>query len=308
MKKTIATFIFIHGMHFCVAQYSIAYYWLAYKADSLYKAKNYKLSAETYSEAFKLSQCKSLKNDVYGAACSWALAGYPDSAFYYLKQAGVVNKFNDYAHVVADEDLVVLHNDARWVPTIEIIRENKEVSDKFLNKALAKELDTIYYDDQKYRGTIFDSVAKKHDYKPDSMQDFKNMMYHQDSIDLVKVEAILSKYGWLGPDSIGEPGTVTLWVVIQHADLKTQEKYLPMMKDAVKNGKARPQDLAYLEDRIEMGNRRPQIFGTQYILGYDGTMKFYKIGDKKAVDSLRAQMGLIPLEIVARRWKIKMDD
>ncbi|MBK9289300.1 MAG: hypothetical protein IPN38_16860 [Flavobacteriales bacterium] len=41
--------------------------------------------------------------------------------------------------------------------------------------------------------------------------------------------------------------------MIQHSDQVTQEKYLPMMREAVKNGKAQGSSLALLEDRVALG-------------------------------------------------------
>ena len=53
-----------------------------------------------------------------------------------------------------------------------------------------------------------------------------------DSVDLVKVLAIVAKYGWLGVDDIGDQCNTAMFMVIQHADLATQQKYLPMLREA----------------------------------------------------------------------------
>jgi hypothetical protein len=66
----------------------------------------------------------------------------------------------------------------------------------------------------------------------------------------------LDKYGWLGADVVGGQGNSTLFLVIQHSDQATQEKYLPMMREAVKNGKAQGSSLALLEDRAALGQRQ----------------------------------------------------
>jgi hypothetical protein len=63
----------------------------------------------------------------------------------------------------------------------------------------------------------------------------------------------LDKYGWLGADVVGARGSITLFLVIQHANLKTQQKYLPLVKEAEKNGKIQGTNLAFLEDRIAIG-------------------------------------------------------
>lgn len=54
------------------------------RADSLYKAKDFKNAASTYSEAFKSLGWKRFSIHRYNAACSWTLAGVADSAFFNL--------------------------------------------------------------------------------------------------------------------------------------------------------------------------------------------------------------------------------
>jgi hypothetical protein len=75
-------------------------------------------------------------------------------------------------------------------------------------------------------------------------------MRRQDSINLVKVKRIIDKHGWLRPDEIGEAGSSTLFLVIQHTDVDNQEKYLPILQKAVESGDADPDQQALLEDRI----------------------------------------------------------
>ena len=61
-------------------------------------------------------------------------------------------------------------------------------------------------------------------------------------------------------------------MVIQHADLKTQQKYLPIMRDAVSKGKANVGSLALLEDRVALGMGKSQIYGSQIM--QDATGKY----------------------------------
>ncbi len=59
--------------------------------------------------------------------------------------------------------------------------------------------------------------------------DRKNLKY---------VSRIIDRYGWISTDTLGIDGGNTLFMVIQHADSLTQEKYLPIMKQAVRDKKA----------------------------------------------------------------------
>jgi len=303
MKKLILTFYFILMIAIAFAQTpKKEYFDLIITADSLYDVKDYRASAFTYSLAFKANGWKALPSDRYNAACSWALAGFPDSAFFNLERIVTKSNYTNYGHITIDPDLISLHHDSRWQPLLELIKVNKDKSEANLNKPLARELDSIYTEDQKYRMMI-DDTLNKYGHGSKELGLLWRTIEEKDSINLIKVKAILDQYGWLGSDVIGEQGNSTLFLVIQHSDLNTQEKYLPMMKEAVKTGKARAADLALLIDRVEMNNGRPQVYGSQITMK-DGKYEIYKILDEPNVNNRRAEVGLQPLEQYVRSWNI----
>jgi hypothetical protein len=277
---------------------------LIHKADSLHKTKNDSLSAFTYTSAFNKYGWMGIINthDRYGAACSWALAGYTDSAFYYLDRIATKGNFSDFGHISLDFDLISLQNDVRWLPLLDLIKQNMDKAYPGLNKSLAYQLDSILIDDQKYRLMISD-ITDKYGDKSKELKELWKKIDSNDSINLIKVKAILDKYGWLGTDVVGSEGNSALFLVIQHADLETQEKYLPMMKEAVQNGKAKASSLALLIDRIEMENGRPQIYGSQVNIK-NGKGTVYKILDEANVNKRRAEVGLGPLEEYLKHFNI----
>lgn len=167
---------------------------------------------------------------------------------------------------------------------------------------LTEELESIFETDQSLR-IIVDSVEHKYGFESKETQEIWQKIHENDSINLIKIDSIISKYGWLGVDKIGEKGNAALFLVIQHSDLKTQEKYLPIMKDAVKKGNANGSELALLIDRIEMFNGRPQVYGSQ-IQYIDGKYTIYKIIDEKNVNKRRYEVGLQPLEEYVKIWNI----
>jgi hypothetical protein len=276
-------------------------------ADSLYKAKDYKASAYEYNKAFESNGWKGSANDRYNAACSWALAGVPDSAFFQLNRIVTVANYTNYGHITTDSDLTSLYSDKRWAPLIENVRQNKEKAEANLNKPLVAILDSIYVEDQKYRMQI-DGIEKKYGWDSKEMQAHWKIINEKDSINLIKVKDILDKYGWLGPDVVGGQGSTTLFLVIQHSDQATQEKCLPMMREAVKNKKASGSSLALLEDRVALGQGKKQIYGSQ--IGRDpGTQQYYvsPLEDPDNVDKRRAEVGLGLLKDYVSRWQIKWD-
>ena len=283
------------------------YFDLVKIADSLYNAKNYRNSAEKYSEAFKSNKWKGYPNDRYSAACSWALAAIPDSAFFQLDRIATKSKYTNYGEITTDADLVSLHRDQRWTPLLEKIKQNKEKEEANYNKSLVAILDTINIEDQKYRHQI-DEIEKKYGWESKEIKDHWKIIHEKDSVNLIKVKTILDQYGWLGADIVGKQGNSTLFLVIQHSDLTTQEKYLPLMREAVKNGKAQGSSLALLEDRVALRQGKMQIYGSQIGRNLE-TQEYYvsPLEDPDNVDKRRAEVDLGPLADYISKWKINWD-
>jgi hypothetical protein len=308
MKQTIFFFVLIFSTNFIFGQNIPKEYFDFVKiADSLYSINDYRNAATKYSEAFKSNGWKGLPIHRYNAACSWALAAEPDSAFFQLERIATKSNYTDYGHITTDPDLNSLHNDNRWKPLLEKIKQNKDKAEANLNKPLVAILDSIYIEDQKYRQQI-DVIEKKYGWESKEMKEHWKIIQEKDSINLIKVKSILDKYGWLGADVVGGQGNSTLFLVIQHSDQATQEKYLPMMREAVKNGKAQGSSLALLEDRVALGQGKRQIYGSQ--IGRDAETKIYYVSpleDPDNVDKRRAEVGLGPLSEYVNHWQIKWD-
>lgn len=180
-----------------------------------------------------------------------------------------------------------------------------QVLDSHTRAALRSELDSIFVLDQKYR-LMMDSVENRYGRESKELQALWDITTKVDNQNLSRVTQILDRYGWLGPEEVGAKGNSTLFLVIQHSNQKTQEKYLPMMREAVQNGKARGSSLALLEDRVALGQGRKQIYGSQ-ISWDDKTGKYYidPIEDEPNVNKRRAAVGLPPLEEYVKRWNIE---
>lgn len=308
MKHTLLILAFLFTKQLSNAQgVPNEYFDLVKIADSLYRIKDYKNSANKYSDAFKANSWKGYSSDRYNAACSWALASVPDSAFFQLNKIATLMNYSNYNHITNDSDLISLHKDIRWKNLIEKIKLNKDKEEVNYNKPLIAILDSIYIEDQKYRSQIND-INKKHGWKSKEMKSHWKIINEKDSINLIKVKQILDQYGWLGADVVSDQGNSTLFLVIQHSDLATQEKYLPMMREAVKNGKAAGSSLALLEDRVALRQGKKQIYGSQ--IGRDPETQEYYISpleDPDNVDKRRSEVGLGPLSEYVNHWQIKWD-
>lgn len=307
MKKVLLSCLaFCTSLGAAYAQISKEYSEYVQKANQYYEAKDYKRSTEYYSKAFMANGGKGLSSDRYNAACSWSLAGNADSAFFQLERIATKMNYTNLGHITSDPDLAGLHNDKRWNEIIGIVKKNKEKAEEGLNKPVVAILDTVFTEDQSYRMQL-DGVESKYGRDSKEVKELWKTIQEKDSINLIKVLAILDKYGWLGPQEVGPQGNQTLFLVIQHSELPVQQKYLPMMRDAVKKGKAQPSALALLEDRVALGEGKKQIYGSQIGMDKNGKAYVSPLEDPDNVDKRRAEVGLGPLADYVSHWQIKWD-
>ncbi|WP_276132566.1 DUF6624 domain-containing protein [Polluticoccus soli] len=277
---------------------------LVHEGEVFYDAKKYKASGEAYAAAFKANNNMGFTPDRYNAACSWSQAGNADSAFSQLLRIAKRGNYSNLNHLLVDADLTQLHSDKRWDEVVTLVKQNKEKAEANLNKPLVAMLDTIMQDDQKYRMQI-DDMEKKYGGDSKEMKELWRAIERLDSINLVKVIGILDKYGWVGYDVVGGQGAQALFLVVQHADIATQQKYLPLMREAVKNKKASASALALLEDRVALRTGKKQLYGSQIGRFADGRYYVQPLEDVDNVDKRRAEVGLSPLADYVRNWQMQ---
>ena len=122
-----------------------------------------------------------------------------------------------------------------------------------------------------------------------------------DSLNRVVVDSLLQN-GW--PEGLSEQSNQTIWLIIDHADVEYQERYLPLIGQQAVQGTISPSDYATLLDRVNVRRQRPQRYGTQ--TGYkqrdDEVFTFvYPIEDIDGLDSLRLSVGLDSMHLYLRQ-------
>ncbi|WP_281634610.1 DUF6624 domain-containing protein [Flavobacterium luteolum] len=274
------------------------------KADSCYRAQNYKLSVDFYEKAFKVENKDS--GDFYNAGCSAALAQENKKALNWLNLA-IDNGFEDIARMKKDNDLKSLHEDKDWKKMIARFQKKRDIIEVNYDKALQKELLDIYAEDQDIRGVAM-KIYRTAGPGSKALDSIGEIMNYKDSITLIRVIKILDEKGWVGKDVVGSQANKALFLVIQHADLKYQQKYLPMMRDAVKKGNAKASSLALLEDRVALREGGKQIYGSQ-VMNHPITKKPFvsPLEDPDNVDKRRASVGLGTLSDYLKYWNATWD-
>ena len=297
MKQTLTLLI----LFICSTTYGQTYKSLVLEADSFYNIKQYQKSVDKYRNAFKIES--GTENDIYNAACSASLLGNKELAFEWLNLT-LQNGWSDVEHLKSDSDLTALHNSKKWNELIIEMQTAVDKREANYDKPLQAKLLTIFEDDQSIRREYV-SAQQEFGYQSYQVDSLGKIMMTNDSINLIKIIEILDNHGWVGVDKVGGQANQTLFLVIQHSDLKTQQKYLPMMREAVKNNNASVSALALLEDRVALGEGRRQIYGSQ--IGYNKkTNRSYilPLDDPDNVDKRRKEAGLDPLADYVKQWDI----
>ena len=168
------------------------------------------------------------------------------------------------------------------------------------HQTLRRELIRMGNEDQKHRNELV--VLMKKLAAPDSQQEmekFVALMKKQEAIDkklLNRLEKIIQRYGWPTRSMVGKEASEVAFLIIQHADLASQKKYFPLLKQAVAMNEARPDHAAMMEDRILMGEGKKQIYGTG-LRTDDRTkeLKLWPIDNEEEVDERRRAVGLPPM-------------
>lgn len=296
--KTLSICLLALLLAHCVAT-AQSYAELVKEASAAYHAKEYQKSAALYRKAFDIEKKSAI--DLYNAACSASMAGDVRGAFEFL-HAAVENGWTNLYHLKKDPDLVVLHSYSTWSEILKTLQEKIDVIEANYDRPLQKQLLEIFEKDQEIRRQ-FIAALQQYGYQSKEADSLRKIMVVTDSINLAAIKSILDEKGWVGESKVGAQGNQTLFLVIQHSDLKTQQHYLPMMRDAVKQGNARASSLALLEDRVAIGEGRRQIYGSQ--IGRNERLNKHYIlplEDPDNVDKRRADVGLEPLADYVKRW------
>ncbi|NMM48954.1 DUF6624 domain-containing protein [Marinigracilibium pacificum] len=298
MKRTLSVILLFAVF---IPVYSQSFNELIADAGKKYDDKEYLESADLYAKALELETGTS--SHYYNAACSHALAGKSDKAISFLLKA-IDTGWKDASWMKRDEDLKSIHDHEKWDSIVEKALANKAEYEKDFDKELQAQLERIYVEDQMLRH-LLEPAEEKFGTDSDEMKYFWSLMQAEDKKLEKEVVEIIEKHGWVGKSLVGGKANTALWLVIQHAPLEIQEKYIPLMTESVKKGESSGSQLALLVDRIEMRNGRPQIYGSQITTNNEtGETQVHELVDPANVNKRRAEVGLGPLEDYARRFGI----
>lgn len=171
---------------------------------------------------------------------------------------------------------------------------------------LKNRLEEIRMKDQSLR-LLLPEVSKKFGQNSDEHAYFWTLIHREDRANELAITKIIDENGWLGTNRVGEAANQALWLVVQHAPVEMQEKYLPYLQESVEKNESDGWYLAFLEDRILMYNGKKQKFGSQAKYDAEGQPYIYPIEDVKHVNERREKLGLEPIEEYAKKNGYRFD-
>ena len=169
-----------------------------------------------------------------------------------------------------------------------------------MNVELKTDIERMFALDEEAR-TVLWNAMKEHGPRSDACAEAQAKAKTVFEANAAKLAAILDAQGWPGPEAIGEEASESAFLLLQHAGVSIQKKYLPMLRTAVESGDLKASLLAMMEDRVLLSDGEEQIYGTQFHHGEDGKPALWPIRDVGDVDERRAEVGLPPLEDYLRK-------
>jgi hypothetical protein len=139
-------------------------------------------------------------------------------------------------------------------------------------------LDSIFIDDQRYR-SIYDNELYLNNL---------NEQTRLDSINAIKIKAIVARYGWLGASQIGATRSTYLALALQHFGTADREYFLHILLDSYRKKTFTSTGMMGFIDRYLTNKHEQQLFGIDFCLinglTVDGADDIYPIYQPTAIE------------------------
>lgn len=123
-----------------------------------------------------------------------------------------------------------------------------------------------------------------------------------DSTNQVIVARLLDN-GW--PQGLSEEANNAIWLVIDHAPIDYQLRYMPLIEEQVATDAISKSQYATLFDRIRMRQGKPQRYGTQTVqrrsAEQNASIYVWPVENPRKLNRLRRAMGLTPIKRYCRK-------
>jgi hypothetical protein len=156
------------------------------------------------------------------------------------------------------------------------------------------ELEAMLTTDQAHRTEVIE-LEKQHGRDSREVKEAWAKQTAIDTRNIARLEEIIAAHGWPGSTRFGSKASVAAFLILQHADIRYQKRYLPQARAAAAQGELRASSLALLEDRVRLREGQKQLYGSQVTRNSAGEWEPLPLEDEASVDTRRAGVGLGPL-------------
>jgi len=236
--------------------------------------------------------------DYYNLACAYSLSNNEDKAYENLKTSINIDT-SGYGSYIIDPDFYNLSSKKSWFV---FMMQNKPAKYKTMNDSLLYNLSKIAIQDQALYSQLNCTESKY----GNSSKQVNKIWAVKDSLNKVNL-VIIEKHladgiNVLSNRIVGDVFSSKCFLVIQHSDSITMNKYLPIIKELYNKGETDGQNYALLYDRVSLPKTKGyQYYGTQ--VNTDKNLP-YPILDEKNVDKRRKELGMEPLKDYLVRFGI----
>jgi outer membrane protein OmpA-like peptidoglycan-associated protein len=222
-----------------------------------------------------------------------------------------MNMLNCWVTNGGDDDKILVYFD----PAINNIRKHKgwKVIDSNVRKRYKKYkdpiyaflLDSLYLEDQKYRGLTshiqdlagYNAEIDTTEWQYPSIS--VKELNKRDSLIYIQITALINKYGYPKQGEVGRRAAKGVAEILIHShNIPSIKKYLPILEAYCKEGDGDWGHYAMLYDKLcTLEEKVPQRYGTQFVGDTNGAefMTLYKYESKEAVNEARRKIALPPL-------------
>lgn len=172
----------------------------------------------------------------------------------------------------------------------------------YFNSNLVFALDSIYFEDQRYR-TLISYIKGNHIYK-DSFEISCLYSYNDESAGQIKNEKFIDnlylKHGFVEEGKVGKRAFHSFIYVILHShNPEWQKHWLQRFEKECLESRLQWRWYATLCDKISIQETGKQIYGTQLAIDENGNMNgtYKPIQDPTKVNEYRARMGMAPIQV-----------
>ncbi len=155
---------------------------------------------------------------------------------------------------------------------------------------IADEINLMAEHDQKIRAEFYSSPIESRKGK------YEDIIAPIDKQNTERIKKIIKEIGYPTISKVGEKASFNTWLLVQHSpDQNFMADCLKLMQKVAND--LNPQNIAYLEDRVNMFQNKPQRYGTQLRNDPEtGKLKLYTVTDIYAVNTARQSVGLGSIE------------